>query len=230
MRRMFFDVETIPAMNPDEAIRLFEAERERNAALVKPHPIEKVQANAEEAWRKTALDPAAGHIFCVVVDTGHDVLTFGGKHEHQGVLYPTNEAQMLRDFAAWAGGVIPGKLIGHNSVGFDRPFLRARALVHGVKLPSWLIRPLKPWDAVSLDTMLLWTGGQPGKTISLDRLCTALGLPGKGDGPDGSQVWDMVKAGRADDVVAYCAADVARTRACYERMSAILDDTGGDDE
>ena len=230
MRRVFFDVETIPSMDPAEVIRIHEAEREKNAALVKPHAAERVNASADEAWRKTALDPASGHVFCVVVDTGHDVLTFGGRNEAQGVFHVANEATMLRDFAAWARAQTPRNFIGHNSVGFDRPFLRARALVHGVRLPSWLVRPLKPWDAVSMDTMLMWTGGQPGKTISLDRLCRALGLEGKGDGPDGSQVWDMVKAGRADDVVAYCAADVKRTRACYERMAAILEDTGGEDE
>jgi predicted PolB exonuclease-like 3'-5' exonuclease len=171
-----------------------------------------------------------GHVFCIVVDTGSEVLTFGGADkslEHGG--YQINEYHAMLDFAAWARKQIPCRMIGHNSLGFDRPFLRARSIVLKEQLPVWMTRPLKPWDAVDSDTMLMWTGGQPGKTISLDRLCRALGLEGKRDGMDGSEVWDACKAGRHADVVAYCAADVARTRACWERMAEVLIQ-GGDDE
>jgi predicted PolB exonuclease-like 3'-5' exonuclease len=54
------------------------------------------------------------------------------------------------------------------------------------------------------------------KRASMDRLCRAFGIPGKGDF-DGSMVaetWavDPLK------VVSYCEDDVRRTRAMYKRM------------
>jgi hypothetical protein len=50
----------------------------------------------------------------------------------------------------------------------------------------------------------------------------AFGLPGKG-GVDGSMVAGMVRAGRIDEVAAYCADDVRRVRAIYQRMTRRYD-------
>lgn len=53
----------------------------------------------------------------------------------------------------------------------------------------------------------------------MDRLCRVLGIPGKGDGPSGADVWPMVQAGKLDEVTAYCRADVERTRSLYQRLT-----------
>jgi predicted PolB exonuclease-like 3'-5' exonuclease len=58
------------------------------------------------------------------------------------------------------------------------------------------------------------------KTISLDKLCLALSLPGKGE-HTGADVWPMVKAGRLDDVAEYCKSDVQKTRAVFDRMTFV---------
>ena len=64
--------------------------------------------------------------------------------------------------------------------------------------------------------MPAWAGA--GNRISLDKLCKALGLPGKADDIDGSKVWDFVKAGRIAEVAEYCKDDVRKARACHERI------------
>ena len=73
------------------------------------------------------------------------------------------------------------------------------------------------------DTMIKWAGATG--RISLDRLCRALGPPGKG-GFDGSMVWDAVKNGRIDEVVEYCDDDIRRLRCAHRRMIGLelLDD------
>ena len=61
-----------------------------------------------------------------------------------------------------------------------------------------------------------WAG--VGNRVSLDKLCKALGLPGKGE-IDGSKVWDYVRDGRIAEVADYCADDVRKVWAVYRRMT-----------
>ena len=108
--------------------------------------------------------------------------------------------------------------IGHNSNGFDIPFVWKRCIVLGVKPPIWFPRDPKPWGDSTFDTMIAWNGPGARAGGSMDRICKILGIPGKG-GMDGSQVWPMFQAGRIDEIADYCRADVERTRAMFQRMT-----------
>ena len=66
------------------------------------------------------------------------------------------------------------------------------------------------------DTMTAWAGARG--TISLDNLCAALGIPGKGDGFDGSQVAQAWADGRHDEIAQYCRDDVQRVRAVWQKF------------
>ena len=64
--------------------------------------------------------------------------------------------------------------------------------------------------------MLMWSSDQH-KRGSMDRICRALGIPGKGDF-DGSMVattWPV----DPEKVIAYCKDDVERTRQMYKRLT-----------
>lgn len=75
----------------------------------------------------------------------------------------------------------------------------------------------RPWEIDKVfDTMVVWAGH--GNSISLDRLCRALGLPGKGY-MDGSKVWAAVRDGRIADVIAYCPEGVRKVRDVHRRMT-----------
>lgn len=220
---IFIDIETIPTQDAAEIERIAAAERARNAELVKPHPEAKVLANIDEAHRKTALDGAAGEVVCIAAlswceqDRGHREVSW-----HRDYTVAGSERAMLAQFFSWLQVRAEHserelELRGHNVVGFDVPFLRQRSYVHRLISPQRVLAPVKPWEATMRDTMLQWTGGQPGKAISLDRLCRALGLKGKGE-LDGSGVWDAVRAGRIDEVASYCVEDVYRSYQCWLRM------------
>ena len=175
-------------------------------------------ADVEKAILSTSFDGGYGQIVCVGWCIGDD--------EPQSMrvqdLSLEQERAMLRDWCALmqslhgTSGTRP-VLIGHNLLAFDLPFVWKRAMVHGIKPPFWLPRDPKPWSETVVDTMTYWAGTRD--RISLDKLCRVLGVPGKGDGPTGADVWPMVQDGRLDDVAQYCRDDVVRTRAVFKRMT-----------
>lgn len=223
MTNLFLDIETLPTDRAD--VRDYIASTITPPAnLKKPESIaawkaEKKGDAIDEAISKTGLDGAFGRI-CVI----------GWAWNDEGPQYTAlsepgqagDEKGMLGEFAlALEMGHKRNHLdgyptvIGHNIINFDLRFLWQRCMVNGIRLPAWFPRDPKPWDDTVFDTMLRFAG-QRG-TIGLDRLCLALGLPGK-DGIDGSMVADLwAKDPKA--VADYCMADVERTRAVYRKMS-----------
>jgi len=222
MSTIVFDIETIPSQLPwvrDEIARDIKAP----AALKKAESIaewerESKPAAVEDAYLKTSFDGGLGQVVCIGWCVDDD--------EPQSLqvrdLSSEAEADMLIDFffelkaVQKADGRRP-LFVGHNHVAFDIPFLWKRATVLAVQPPIWFPRDPKPWGDTTFDTMTAWSGLKAG--CSMDRLCRILGIPGKGDGPSGADVWPMVQAGRMDDVALYCRADVDRTRAMYRRMT-----------
>lgn len=110
-------------------------------------------------------------------------------------------------------------IVAHHAQ-FDVRYIWQRAIILGVAVPAWWPIDARPWDSDRIDdTMIAWAGAKG--TIGLDRLCRALGIPGKPDDIDGSKVWDAVREGRIDDVVRYCDGDVERLRAVHRRIRGI---------
>jgi hypothetical protein len=106
-------------------------------------------------------------------------------------------------------------IVGHNVIAFDIRFIWQRAIVLGVRVPSWFPRDPAPWSGVVFDTMTAFAGARG--TIGMDRLSRALGFPGKGD-VDGSMVAGMWAAGKYEEIAAYCRSDIERTREIHRRM------------
>jgi len=111
-------------------------------------------------------------------------------------------------------GRIP--VVAAHSADFDVRMIWQRCVVLGVEFPDWWPIDFNKYrtDQV-IDTMSLWAGA--GNRVSLDKLCRALGIAGKGD-MDGAGVWAALRAGRYVDVVDYCGDDVERLRQVYQRL------------
>ena len=104
------------------------------------------------------------------------------------------------------------RLVTFNGHGFDLPVLRYRAMVNKVSAPGFNVRPYFhrfTEDAVDLCDALS-SYGSNGKT-KLDEICKILGLPGKPEGVNGSNVEQMVAEGRIADVAHYCESDLVNT-------------------
>lgn len=171
-----------------------------------------------DAIAQTALDGFYGQIVCIsyAIDEEAPVSIY-----RQG--WETAERAILEDFFTALKLIYnPSKMerpvfVGHNHVAFDLPFIYKRAVINQIAPPAVLPINCKPWDDRVFDTMVK-AAGDKGR-IGMDRLCRVLGIPGKGDGMDGSKVLGACQEGRIDEVAAYCAADVIRTREIYNRLT-----------
>jgi predicted PolB exonuclease-like 3'-5' exonuclease len=216
-RTIFLDIETIPTQSPD-VIAAIGAQIKPPANMKKPETIaaweatDKAQAVAD-AVAKTSFDPARGHICAIAwaVDDGGIVSSHIDDVQ--------NEALMLREFFAAVSSFHRTTWVGHYISGFDLRFILCRAVVLGVTIPRCIPRNPKPWDATVFDTMTAWAGARD--TISMDNLCAALGIPGKGEGLDGSKVAQAWAEGQHKEIAQYCRDDVDRTRAIWRKFQAV---------
>lgn len=218
MTRLYLDIETIPAQSQEV--------RDRIAQSVKP-PASMKKAETIEAWEreqkpeavkeaiaKTALNGAYGHICCIgwaIDDEPAQAIEIHHQSDEIDIIVNffdlvSKEGRKTRLFM---------QPIGHNVIGFDLRFIWQRCISLGIRAPVWLPRDPKPWGGEAFDTMTAWAGARD--TISMDNLCAALGLPGKGE-IDGSMVGQMFDEGRFEEIAAYCRADVERTRAIHRKM------------
>lgn len=246
--QLFIDIETIPAQRPDVLADIREScKAELDAALecIKPPGNYKKQetidawmaeeapkqraallagheAKIDECYRKTGLDGAFGQIACVSFAflNAEPLMVWNSDWQNpeaeEAVLYGLSELLTETVRPNMHSAV---QVVGHNVSAFDLRFIVQRSIVKGIRPHPVLLRAAqaKPWESDRVfDTMVQWAG--VGQRISLDKLCRALGLPGKGD-MDGSKVWDAVKEGRIAQVADYCADDVRKVRSVYQRMT-----------
>jgi hypothetical protein len=245
MQNITFDIETLPDMRPGARERHIEdarvnvkvpsgATKDTLAADLGIHDKETIKFTprasldsqwiaevgprmaepaGDEAWRKTALDGARGQVLMIGIANDDDDVA---------VICEGNERDTLARFFSEIGRSVTrannGNLqfIGHNIIGFDLKFVLQRAIINGVKPHlAFPIHPA-PWSDRVFDTMIQWAG--TGNRISLNDLCSALDIEGKGD-IDGSMVYDYYAAGKVGELLQYCANDVTITREVWRRMS-----------
>lgn len=211
---IFLDIETIPSQNP-ALLDKFRAEVKAPGTHKKPETIaawmdENREAAAIDALAKTSFDPAHGQI-CTIGWAVDD-----GEIDAAHARVAGDEAHVIRAFFGVLRDYTRSQFVGHYIGGFDLRFILCRAVVLGVKIPLCIPRDPKPWDGKMFDTMTAWAGARG--TISLDNLCAALSIPGKGDGLDGSQVAHAWADGRHDEIAQYCRDDVQRVRAVWQKF------------
>lgn len=237
---LYLDIETIPTQDPETKVMLTAdvgASRDDLLACLKApgnykDPVKIAEyiaaetakihagfdAEVRDAIEKTSFDGGAGQIVCI---------GWAIEDEEPQSLRPMDlsahaEGDMLSLWfstmqAMFYGGTRP-VVVGHNHIAFDLPFIWKRAIVHRARPPFWFPRDVKPWSDTVFDTMTQWYGPGARAGGSMEKLCRALGLDGKGD-ISGADVWPMVQAGRTDEVCTYCRGDVSRTREIYKRLT-----------
>lgn len=216
MRRLFLDIETLPASAEQHEIlkMLFE----------KKEAKKKDKAEASEDFEQfllgTSFDGAFGHILCIgfAVDREPaDILNGDG-----------NEKKMLQDFWAMVDSIsIPSRnpnypdygvqFIGHNVMDFDLRFIYQRSIILGVK-PAYDLNFARYRSYPIYDTQREWVKWA-NSSVGLEKLALALGVPTPKDGIDGSQVYDFYQAGKVNEILEYCKRDVEATRQVYNRMT-----------
>ena len=212
-----FDLETVPDL--DAARRLLGSGPEVPDAEVR-RQIGLRYARDGEAPETAFLKPPLHRIVCLgalyaerEAEGPFQVRRLGGRHTGE-----RGEAELVRDFLANLPSNHAGQgpvLVTFNGSGFDMIVLRYRAMAHGLAVPSLLAKGPRDywyrfgWDHIDLCDLLSGFGASA--RPSLSEMAALIGVPGKLDGVDGSQVEAMAGAGRLDEVAAYCLGDVIVT-------------------
>ena len=207
VRKLFFDIETVPAPKALEPkLRELHAFKQQKAgASGTGKPPQSFKAFLDN----TSFDGAFGRIVCLAyaVDDG-PVEALAG-----------DEREILEGF--WKLATPATRFVGHNVFDFDLPFVLKRSRILGVR-PSVMPSMARYRNHPVYDTMHEWTGwGRHG--TALHALAVAFGLPTSKDDIDGSQVAGYYAAGRLPEIVEYCKKDVELTRRVYNKLT--FDDT-----
>lgn len=200
---LYIDIETIPGPESGrDAIEVSPPAQYKKPESIAQWLADNAAAARDDIYRRQALNGGYGQVCAIAWSFGEGIA---------GANSETRDGE--RDLIAATIASINDTLsfndqpdiCGHFVAGFDLRFLKQRCIVHGIKMPHWLARDHKPWEI--RDTMTMWAGAKD--RISLDELCTILGVKGKGD-LDGSKVYDAWLEGRHADILEYCKDDVRR--------------------
>jgi hypothetical protein len=215
MAFLYFDIETLPTSDP-AVIADIAASVTPPRSMTKPETIAAWEQDTKpglvkEAVARTSFNGAQGSV-CVIGWAWDDEPV-----QSRDLYFVGSERELLAETKSLildGAGYGSKTVVGHN-VGFDIRFLWQRAIVLGVEMPTWWPRDPKPWGRETFDTMTAFAGSRD--SISLDDLCKALGIEGKGDF-DGSMVADAWAAGEHEKVAAYCRSDVERVRQIHRKI------------
>jgi len=177
----------------------------------KPESIAKWEAEnkpslIEEALQKTGLDGGYGQVCCVgYAVEGFPVMVRLGE-----------EGNLLEIVKEVLESTQQPVVVGHN-ISFDIRFLYQRCVVNGIWPGKnlYALSQVKPWDKSLADTMLMW---HPQNKVSLPKLCRILGIE-KHDSVDGSQIAQLWKYGKKDEILNHCRSDVESVRQVYQKLT-----------
>ena len=227
MKRIFIDIETLPT---DEVNREF-VERKLAKSFFKRglnFSESEFRERAEIAFGETALQGTLGKLLCIGLAVDTD-----GKAEKPCVCgqdaetreLHLDEAKTLTQF--WNHldrinfDVNRDKIVGHNILGFDLPFLYHRSMICGVK-PTRNLLNGKPWDIAEYiyDTMDRWQMGKFYEKVGLEELALAFELDCPKNGAvNGSNLCEAFLDGRHEEIREYCLKDVLCVRELFYKMT-----------
>jgi hypothetical protein len=206
-KRIFVDIETLPPEEDTSALSLPEG----------------MSACPDEEFRRLALDGDYGRVLTigVIVEDDDRIIHRGllGR-ERRNMTFHLDEARTLRGFWELVRGFNAGcdLIVGHNVFDFDLLFLYKRSAIRRVR-PSVELPFTRYRSRPVFDTMQQWNKWSPRRFVSLDRLARVLGLESsKGQGIDGSRVYDKFREGCHQEIADYCMRDVELVREIYYRM------------
>src|SRR6187200_1628989 len=115
-----------------------------------------------------------------------------------------SEKQLISAFCDKIAELTP-QLVTFNGNSFDLPVLRYRSMIHGVSAPGLAVRPYfnrYTEDAVDLCDIL--SSFAPHTKASLNELSKIMGMPGKPESIDGTDVEPYLLEGKIKEIAEYC--------------------------
>jgi 3'-5' exonuclease len=139
------------------------------------------------------------------------------------------EKQLITAFCDKIAELKP-QLVTFNGNSFDLPVLRYRAMINEVSAPGLSARPyFNRYTEDALDLCDVLSSFVPHTKASLNELSKIMGMPGKPDNIDGSEVEQYFLDGKIKEIADYCETDVVNTYRVwlrYELFRGRLDEVG----
>lgn len=212
----FIDIETIPSGIAVDPRSLTPPGNMKKSDTIEQWYQTEAPRIAEEQFRKRALDSMQGEILVVswAVDNEDPQFLVQESDVDQAEEYLMTQLE----FSLQNTVASPIIWIGHNAIDFDMLWLWRRAIRYDL---PWLANNIKidRYRGNIHDTMQIWSGGRSNGYCKLDAIASFLGLPGKTDDMDGSQVYDYYLQGRINEIADYCVQDVRLVRDVYKHIS-----------
>ncbi|MGZ4853126.1 MAG: 3'-5' exonuclease [Halobacteriota archaeon] len=121
------------------------------------------------------------------------------------------EKQLVSAFVDRIAELKP-QLVTFNGNSFDLPVLRYRAMINSVSAPGLSLRPyFNRYTDDALDLCDVLSSFAPHTKASLNELSRIMGMPGKPDGIDGSEVERYFLDGKIKEIAEYCETDIVNT-------------------
>jgi predicted PolB exonuclease-like 3'-5' exonuclease len=139
------------------------------------------------------------------------------------------EKQLITAFCEKIAELKP-QLVTFNGNSFDLPVLRYRAMINEVSAPGLSACPyFNRYTEDALDLCDVLSSFAPHTKASLNELSKIMGMPGKPDNIDGSEVERYFLDGKIKEIADYCETDVVNTYRVwlrYELFRGKLDKKG----
>lgn len=199
MKKMFLDIETVPAEQgkKDILLELYNRKIEKG---------NKTLGTFEEYLEATGLDGGFGRICCISYAYDDDpVVSLSG-----------DEKEILIKF--WTAARNVSLFVGFNLMDFDLRFIFQRSVILNVK-PSVELSFARYRNSPIYDVMHEWSRWSNLGRTSLHGLAKALSLQSSKEGEiEGKNVAKAYIAGKIKEICEYCEKDVELTRQIYKRL------------
>ncbi len=122
-----------------------------------------------------------------------------------------SEKELIASFVDRIAELKP-QLVTFNGNSFDLPVLRYRAMTHSIAALGLSLDPTSIDTATTQSTCVTLSLRLARKRkATLHEVCRVMGLPGKPDAIDGSEVHKYFREGRIQEIADYCETDIVNT-------------------
>jgi predicted PolB exonuclease-like 3'-5' exonuclease len=122
-----------------------------------------------------------------------------------------SEKELIQAFVDKIAELDP-QLVTFNGNSFDLPVLRYRAMKNSIAAPGLSARPyFNRYSDDALDLCDVLSSFAPQAKATLHELCKVMGMSGKPDSIDGSEVGRYFLEGKIKEIADYCETDIVNT-------------------
>lgn len=217
MPTIFLDIETVPS-GPKPTIDQLRPPGQMKLADTIAKWYKDTAAREEDLddlYRKRSLSYVDGRILCISYAIGKGPIKGLIDDDEEALMTRFEEALLAEDSAIFQRS---NRLVGHNAMNFDFPYLFLRAAKYGRTGLMALFSVPNPWEFF-IDTMKMFCMTDRKGMVSLARACAFFNIEGVKDDIDGSMVYDEYLAGNGTKIMNYCMRDVHNLRLLYQKLT-----------